>query len=209
MFSQFSWNRPLYSLIYDLIFWSTICTPWHYWPPKYFSFVWFLIFPFIHRCICFAHTGSCPVWETAAKCNPKRPNSWRWVCTDLVSLLPCGKSILKPIWVSGMVNFCLRSWNTLWSGLVWFWLVLQGGFLSISTEQMTCSQHPELFWHAKPRFSFWKWTHQVISVHTEGASFLAYIHLFSFLCFFLYHFFCLFFLSGAQMNLLVIAAKTT
>lgn len=128
MFSQFSWNRPLYSLIYDLIFWSTVFTPWHYWPPKYFSFVWFLIFPFIHRCICFAHAGSFPVWETAAKCSPKRPNSWRWVCTDLVSLLPCGKSILKPIWLSGMVNFCLRSWNTLWSGLICFGWFCRGDF---------------------------------------------------------------------------------
>lgn len=143
----------------------------------------FLIFPSVH--ICIAHTGSFLVWETAVKWNPKRANSQRWVMYISCVLAALWKVHTKSnlgIWNSEFLSHILK--NT----LIWISLVLAGfsgkGFLFISTEQRSCSQHPEPFWHSKLRFSFWKWTHQVISVHTEGASFLAYIHLFSFLCFF-------------------------
>lgn len=116
----------------------------------------------------------------------KQTHGDKW-CTNLVSSLPCGKCTLKAIREFGMVNFCLTSRNTLWSELDWFglgWFFRGGISFHFHGANDLCSQHLEPFWHSKPRFSFWKWTHQVISVHTEGASFLAYIHLFSFLCFF-------------------------
>lgn len=122
MFSQFSWNRPLYSLICDLIFWSTICTPWHYWPPKYFSFVWFLIFPFIHRCICLVHAGSFPIWETAAKCNSKRPNSWRWLYRSCV-LAALWKEHHKTnlgLWNGEFLSDLETHFDLDWFGFGWF-----------------------------------------------------------------------------------------
>lgn len=152
----------------------------------------FLIFPSICRCICIAHTGSFLVWETAVKCNPKKANSWRWVMYKSCVLAALWKVHPKSnsgIWNGEFLSHISKH-TLIWIGLVWFGLVFQGGI---------SFPFPQSKWVALNILSHFDTVNRDSVSESELTKsyqftlkellFLAYIHLFSFLCFFLYHFF--------------------